>query len=138
MRVFIGILLVTGYHLNTYERDYWSDAEDLGITLVKNISQNRFGKLKSYLHFLDNGTVSQNAQDRYFKCLLSSSSSQQSTLVSSSDSHVIPPYHHVIFYVTPASQSGSSMLPIKVYPLLQATLTFLVPGRRNASRSMSH
>ncbi|GFY29050.1 hypothetical protein TNCV_4721781 [Trichonephila clavipes] len=75
------------------------------------------------------------------QCLLSSSSAQQSILVSSSDYHVIPPptpYHHVIYYVTPTSQSGSSMLPINVFPLLQATLTFLVPGRRNASRSMSH
>ncbi|GFX44782.1 hypothetical protein TNCV_1826441 [Trichonephila clavipes] len=31
----IGILLLTGYHSNACERDYWSDAEDLGITLVK-------------------------------------------------------------------------------------------------------
>ncbi|GFR04874.1 hypothetical protein TNCT_521821 [Trichonephila clavata] len=30
MRVFIGILLLNGYHSNTYERDYWLDAEDLG------------------------------------------------------------------------------------------------------------
>ncbi|GFW52366.1 integrase catalytic domain-containing protein [Trichonephila clavipes] len=75
------------------------------------------------------------------QCLLSSSSSQHSILDSSSDSHVnspTTPYYHVIYYVTPASQSGSSMLPINVFPLLQATLTFLVPGRRNASRSMSH
>ncbi|GFU89365.1 hypothetical protein TNCV_1783471 [Trichonephila clavipes] len=61
-------------------------------------------------------------------------------LVSSSDFHVIPPptpCHHVIFYVTPASQSGSFMLPIMVLPLHQATFTLHVMGRRNASRSMS-
>ncbi|GFW98890.1 hypothetical protein TNCV_4655171 [Trichonephila clavipes] len=29
------ILLLTGYHSNTCERDSWSDAEDLGITLGK-------------------------------------------------------------------------------------------------------
>ncbi|XP_035230393.1 piggyBac transposable element-derived protein 3-like [Stegodyphus dumicola] len=68
IRVFIGILLITGYHSNTCERDYWSDAEDLRITLVKNaMTRNRFQKLKSYLYFVDNGTVSQHAQDRSFK-----------------------------------------------------------------------
>ncbi|GFV87401.1 zinc finger protein [Trichonephila clavipes] len=66
--VFKGILLLTGYHSHTYERDYWSDDEDLGITLVKNgMSRNRFQKLKSYLHFVDNGTVGQHDQDRFFK-----------------------------------------------------------------------
>ncbi|GFX44005.1 hypothetical protein TNCV_4112841 [Trichonephila clavipes] len=34
IRVFIGMLLLTGYHSNTF--DYWSDAENLVITLVKN------------------------------------------------------------------------------------------------------
>ncbi|GFU07106.1 hypothetical protein TNCV_4411351 [Trichonephila clavipes] len=75
------------------------------------------------------------------QCLLSSSSSQQSILVSSSDFHVNPPptsYHYVIYYVTPANQSGRCLLPMKVFPLPQATLTILVPGRRNALRSMSH
>lgn len=68
IRVFLGILLLTGYHSNTCERDYWSDAEDLGITLVKNaMSRNRFQKLKSYLHFVDNSTVSQHPEDRSFK-----------------------------------------------------------------------
>ncbi|GFS57047.1 hypothetical protein TNCV_4238321 [Trichonephila clavipes] len=31
-----GILLQTGYHSNTCERDYWSDVEDLDIALGKN------------------------------------------------------------------------------------------------------
>ncbi|XP_035223544.1 piggyBac transposable element-derived protein 3-like [Stegodyphus dumicola] len=36
--------------------------------MVKNaMLRNRFQKLKSYLHFVDNGTVSQHAQDRSFK-----------------------------------------------------------------------
>ncbi|GFY03862.1 zinc finger protein [Trichonephila clavipes] len=59
--------LFTGYS-NTCERDYWSDVEDLGITLVKNaMSRNRFQKLKSYLHFGDIATVSPHTQDRSFK-----------------------------------------------------------------------
>ncbi|GFU75386.1 zinc finger protein [Trichonephila clavipes] len=65
MRVFIAIFLLTGYHSNVCERDYWSDAEDLGISLVKNATScNQFQKLKSYLHFVDNRTISQHAQDR--------------------------------------------------------------------------
>ncbi|GFU81586.1 hypothetical protein TNCV_4927171 [Trichonephila clavipes] len=36
IHVFIGILLLTRYHSHTCECDYWSDAEELGITLVKN------------------------------------------------------------------------------------------------------
>ncbi|GFQ74414.1 zinc finger protein [Trichonephila clavata] len=64
IRVFIGILLLTGYHSNSCERDYWSDAEDYGITLVKNdMSRNRYQKMKSYLHFVSNGTVNQHVQD---------------------------------------------------------------------------
>ncbi|GFS54891.1 hypothetical protein TNCV_3576141 [Trichonephila clavipes] len=31
------------------------------------MARNRFNKLKSYLHFVDNGTTSQHAQDRSFK-----------------------------------------------------------------------
>ncbi|GFU96901.1 hypothetical protein TNCV_923581 [Trichonephila clavipes] len=60
-----------------------------------------------------------------------SSSSRQSILVSSSDFRQPPPtsYHHVIYYVTPASQSGRCLLPIKVFPLPQATFTILVPGQ---------
>ncbi|GFT36181.1 hypothetical protein TNCV_4778181 [Trichonephila clavipes] len=31
--VFIGILLLIDYHPHTFKLDYWSDAEDLDITL---------------------------------------------------------------------------------------------------------
>ncbi|GFS99267.1 hypothetical protein TNCV_1600941 [Trichonephila clavipes] len=63
-----GILLLTGYPSNTCEHDCWSDAENLGIDLVKNaMSRNRFQKLKPDLHFVDNGTVSQHAQYRSSK-----------------------------------------------------------------------
>ncbi|GFT22852.1 zinc finger protein [Trichonephila clavipes] len=59
---------LTGYPSHTCERDYWSDAEDLGITLMKNdMSRNRFQKLKSHLYFVDNGTVRQHAQDPSYK-----------------------------------------------------------------------
>ncbi|GFW77176.1 hypothetical protein TNCV_2726061 [Trichonephila clavipes] len=57
-RVPSGILLLTGYHSNTLERDYWSDDEDHGIALGKDVrSRNFFQKFKSYIQFMDNGTV---------------------------------------------------------------------------------
>ncbi|GFW49158.1 hypothetical protein TNCV_1064861 [Trichonephila clavipes] len=49
-------------------------------------------------------------------------------------SYALPP-RHLLRHST--SQSGSFMLPIMVLPLLQATFTLHVMGRRNASRSMS-
>ncbi|GFV49047.1 uncharacterized protein TNCV_5065311 [Trichonephila clavipes] len=56
------------YYLNTCGQDYWSDAEDLENPMVKNaMSRNYFQKLKSYSHFVINGTVNQPAQDRSCK-----------------------------------------------------------------------
>ncbi|GFX00921.1 hypothetical protein TNCV_4578871 [Trichonephila clavipes] len=59
----------TDYHSNICERDYWSGAENLElITQVENdMPRNRFQKLKSYLHFVDDGTVNRYVQDRSFK-----------------------------------------------------------------------
>ncbi|GFW68339.1 hypothetical protein TNCV_2263291 [Trichonephila clavipes] len=41
-----GILLLTGYHSNTCEHDYWSDAEDLDIIMVKNDVPKSFAKVE--------------------------------------------------------------------------------------------
>ncbi|GFX28804.1 hypothetical protein TNCV_4250431 [Trichonephila clavipes] len=49
-------------------------------------------------------------------------------------SYALPPRHLLRHS---ASQSGSFVLPIMVFPLHQATFTLHVMGRRNASRSMS-
>uniref|UniRef100_A0A8C4RHN7 PiggyBac transposable element-derived protein domain-containing protein n=1 Tax=Erpetoichthys calabaricus TaxID=27687 RepID=A0A8C4RHN7_ERPCA len=58
VKVFLGILIITGYHKVPSEADYWSDAEDLVVPIVKNaMSRNRFQKLKSYIHFVDNSTM---------------------------------------------------------------------------------
>lgn len=49
--VFIGFLIFSGYHTLPSERDYWSDAEDLGIPVVKNaFSRNTYREIKSVIH----------------------------------------------------------------------------------------
>ncbi|XP_028658906.1 piggyBac transposable element-derived protein 2-like [Erpetoichthys calabaricus] len=68
VKVFLGILIITGYHKVPSEADYWSDAEDLVVPIVKNaMSRNRFQKLKSYIHFVDNSTADSNIGDQSFK-----------------------------------------------------------------------
>ena len=43
LKAFIGVLLLSSYHKLPSERYYWSNDEDLGISLVKNaLSRNRF------------------------------------------------------------------------------------------------
>lgn len=55
MKVFVGIILFSGYHSVPHERHYWSTQEDLAVHFVSNvISQNRFLDIKEYLHLADN------------------------------------------------------------------------------------
>src|ERR1700722_10989664 len=55
LKIFIGILIFSGYHELPSERHYWSEFDDLRIHVVKNaISRDRFQKIKSYIHFADN------------------------------------------------------------------------------------
>ncbi|GFX59109.1 hypothetical protein TNCV_936241 [Trichonephila clavipes] len=59
------ILLPSGHHSNTCERDYWSDAETLAL-YIKPGEKCHATKLLSkveILLFVDNGTVSQHVQD---------------------------------------------------------------------------
>jgi DNA excision repair protein ERCC-6 len=68
VRVFLGFLLLTGYHKLTSERLYWSQDEDLGLEIVKKaMSRNKYKKLKSMIRFQDNDLVNENKYDRGFK-----------------------------------------------------------------------
>ena len=52
---FIGIILLSGYHILPSERSYWSNQPDLGVPIVTGaMSRNRFQQIKSYLHLADN------------------------------------------------------------------------------------
>lgn len=68
IKIFIGFLIFSGYHTLPSERDYWSEEEDLGISLVKNaMSRNAYLKIKSVIHFQDNSKVEENKKDKSFK-----------------------------------------------------------------------
>lgn len=66
LKVFLGILLFSGYHHVPSERMFWSRDEDLGIAIVqKAMSRNRYIKIKSMLHFANNDVL--NKDDKLFK-----------------------------------------------------------------------
>ena len=68
LRVFLGILLFTGYHRLPSERQYWSCDEDLDTPIIRNAMPiNRYIEIKRYLHFVDNEKASQNKDDKAFK-----------------------------------------------------------------------
>ena len=48
LKLFIGVLLISGYHKLPSETQYWSNDENLGLQVVKNaISKARFQDMKS-------------------------------------------------------------------------------------------
>lgn len=58
MKLFIGILLLTGYHKLPCERLYWSLDADLSVPSVSNVmSRNRFQDIKKYLHLANNNEL---------------------------------------------------------------------------------
>ena len=68
LKLFIGVLLISGYHKLPSETHYWSNDEDLGLQVVKNaISKAKFQDMKSIIHFCDNSEVENNKNDRGFK-----------------------------------------------------------------------
>ncbi|XP_069670940.1 piggyBac transposable element-derived protein 3-like isoform X1 [Periplaneta americana] len=68
LRVFLGILLLSGYHRLPSERHYWSEEADLGLDIVKNaMSRNQFLKLKSLIHFNDNTDPNDQNHNKGFK-----------------------------------------------------------------------
>lgn len=57
-KVFIGILLVSGYHKLPQEDMYWEQLPDAGVPLVNNaMSRARFREVKKYLHLSDNTNI---------------------------------------------------------------------------------
>ena len=49
IKLFIGVLLISGYHKLPAETQYWSNDEDLDLQIVKNaMSRSRFQKLKTF------------------------------------------------------------------------------------------
>lgn len=55
MEQFLGIILLSGYHLVPQEKLYWSTQPDFRVEIVaKTMSRNRYLEIKKYSHFADN------------------------------------------------------------------------------------
>ncbi|XP_049832931.1 piggyBac transposable element-derived protein 2-like [Schistocerca gregaria] len=68
VKVFVGFLLFAGYHKLPAEKLYWSEDEDVGISIIKKaMTMNKYQKLKTLLHFQDNDLANENKHDRRFK-----------------------------------------------------------------------
>lgn len=61
LKVFIGILLFSGYHSEAREFMYWKMSADTHVPIVANsMSRNRFQEIKRYIHFADNNNLDLN------------------------------------------------------------------------------
>ena len=66
LRVFLAILLFSGYHTLPQENMYWEASPDAGVPFVYNaMTRNRFKEIKRYLHLNDNTEI--DASDKMFK-----------------------------------------------------------------------
>ena len=100
LRVFLGIVLLSGYNSLPQERLYWSNDEDVGVNLVKKkMSCNRFQEIKRYLHLADNNNLVEDdklAKIRKYLDLLNRNFTQfgvfsQNLLI---DEQMVPYYGH--------------------------------------------
>lgn len=58
IKIFLGILLLSGYHKLPRETMYWSVDEDICVPFVaSSMSRNRFQQIKKYIHFADNSNL---------------------------------------------------------------------------------
>ena len=66
IKVFLGILIVSGYNPLDSKRDYWSTGDDLcNNTIYEAMRRDRFEVIMKCLHFKDNNKFDKN--DKYFK-----------------------------------------------------------------------
>ncbi|XP_031350462.1 piggyBac transposable element-derived protein 3-like [Photinus pyralis] len=60
LKVFFGILLVSGYNINPRRRMYWEEADDVqNISISNSMRRNRFDTLMRYIHFNNNLNIDQ-------------------------------------------------------------------------------
>lgn len=66
MKIFLAILLFSGYHHLPREKLYWSLDEDMNCTIITNaMSRNRYYEIKKYFHLANNEQIDK--QDKMFK-----------------------------------------------------------------------
>lgn len=98
--VFVGILLLSGYHSLPRERLYWNRDEDVKITFVSShMARDRFLEIKRYIHLANNDAVV--ASDKLYKVrsflTILNTSLQQFGVFSkflSVDEQMVPYYGH--------------------------------------------
>jgi hypothetical protein len=65
IKIFTGILLLSGYHKLPRQKLYWSLDEHCGVDMVSRaMARNRFLEMKKYLHLADNNNID---HDKMFK-----------------------------------------------------------------------
>ena len=58
LKMFLGILALSGYHSLAREKLYWSLDEDLAVNCVSScMSRNRFQEIRKFIHFPDNSSI---------------------------------------------------------------------------------
>ena len=66
LKIFIGILLFTGYHRQPQEEMYWELLPDAGVPIVYNsMTRERYREIKKYLHLCDNSNLDK--KDKFAK-----------------------------------------------------------------------
>lgn len=66
LEIFLGILIVSGYHTLPQVKLYWSSDEDKGVPIVKNaMSRNRFFEIKQNMHVANNNQLDK--EDKFAK-----------------------------------------------------------------------
>src|SRR5690606_6530340 len=67
LKIFVSILLFSGYHTLPRQKSYRSTDEDLAVPCIAGaMSRNRFEEIKRYLHLNDNSLAS-TSKDKLFK-----------------------------------------------------------------------
>lgn len=68
IKVFVGILILSGHRSYPRESLYWSTDENFECAIVRNaMSRNRYKDIKKYLHFNNNNDIPDGCTDRCYK-----------------------------------------------------------------------
>ena len=68
IKIFLGFLILSGYHQLPIERDYWKENNDIGLGIVRDVcSRNAYATLKAMIHFQDNSKAGKCTDDKAFK-----------------------------------------------------------------------
>ncbi len=68
IKVFVGILILSGHHCYPRQECYWSTDQNFDCPLVRNaMTKNRYKEIKKCLHFNDNSKIPDKCEDKCYK-----------------------------------------------------------------------